>query len=216
MDEISDDFKTWPDQIINLRVSSTDCWKKSLFDFVINNAFGFDRIFLKVADKVDMDGISGEFETWPDWIICLSLMSPWLLKKPVFDFIFSINHSVLIGSSWNLQIRWTWMKPWINLKTVQVKLFILELHLLDCWKRLFSTLSSSQHLQFWSDFPEPYIQDGVETYWTVRPWGDTAHSILRLKYTKFWYSYGYVKNYVLQINECCRHWVTLLFSTGER
>ena len=31
----------------------------------------------------------------------------WKLKKPFFDFVISVTHSVLIGCSWNLQIRWT-------------------------------------------------------------------------------------------------------------
>ena len=67
-----------------------------------------------------------------DWIICLRLKSPELLKKPVFDIFISATRSVLIGSSWNLKTRWTWMKFWINLKTVQIRLFILELHPFVC------------------------------------------------------------------------------------
>ena len=36
--EISNEFDTWPDRIINLRITLTsfDCLKKSLFDFVIS------------------------------------------------------------------------------------------------------------------------------------------------------------------------------------
>ena len=31
-----------------------------------HNSFSFDRICLKLADKVDMDEILDEFENWPD------------------------------------------------------------------------------------------------------------------------------------------------------
>ena len=62
-----------------------------------------------------MDEISDEFETWPDQIICLSNI-PLIVEKPVFDLIISMTYSVLMGSTLNLQIRWTWMKSWINLK----------------------------------------------------------------------------------------------------
>ena len=95
------------------------------------NSFSFDQIFLKLADKVDMDRISDKFKTWPDCIIYLRVTSPWLLKKLIFDFIISITSSILIGSSWNLQIRWTWMKSCTKLKTVQIRLFILEFRPLD-------------------------------------------------------------------------------------
>ena len=54
---------------------------------------------MKLADKVDVDVISSKFENWPDWIINLRVTLPWLLKKPLFDFVISINHSVLIKSS---------------------------------------------------------------------------------------------------------------------
>ena len=74
------------------------------------NLFSFDLIFLKPADMVDMDKISNNFINWLDQIISLRVMSPWLLKKPLFDFVISITNPVLVRSSWNLQIRWTWMK----------------------------------------------------------------------------------------------------------
>ena len=90
-------------------------------------------------------------------IMNFRVMSPWLLKKPMFDFVISITRLVLIRSSWNLQIKWTWMKSWIISITVQVKLFSSELLPLYCWKRLFSTLSSAQLYQFLSDLPEPYV-----------------------------------------------------------
>ena len=67
-----------------------------------------------------MDEIADEFETWPDWLINLGIIFPWLLKKPLFDFVIHITHSVLMQSSWNLQIRWTWMKSRMNLKPGQI------------------------------------------------------------------------------------------------
>ena len=36
MDKISDEFETCPDRIINIRVTSTDCSKRPLFDLVIS------------------------------------------------------------------------------------------------------------------------------------------------------------------------------------
>ena len=51
------EFEHWPDQIINLRVTSLSLLKTPLFDFVISITFSFDWIFLKFADKVDMGGI---------------------------------------------------------------------------------------------------------------------------------------------------------------
>ena len=45
---------------------------------------------------VNMDGISDGFETWPDWIICLRLISPLLLKKPIFDISITYNLDQII------------------------------------------------------------------------------------------------------------------------
>ena len=38
-----------------------------------HNSFSFDRIYLKLADKLDMDGISDTFENWPHRIITLRI-----------------------------------------------------------------------------------------------------------------------------------------------
>ena len=111
MDEILDEFENWPDQIMDQSYVS-DCCKGQLASVWLchqRNLFSFARIFLKLADQVDMDEISDKLKNWPDWIIDLRVTSPWLLKKHLFDFVISITHSVLIGSSWNLQIRETWM-----------------------------------------------------------------------------------------------------------
>ena len=82
--------------------------KKKKFDIVISKTH--DQIFLKFACKVDMDEISDKFWIWPDWLINLRVTFPWVLKKPLFDFVITVTYSVLIRSSWNLQIRWTWME----------------------------------------------------------------------------------------------------------
>ena len=42
--------------------------------------FSFDQIFLKLADKLDMDKILDEVENWPDQIINLSPV-PWIAEK---------------------------------------------------------------------------------------------------------------------------------------
>ena len=54
-------------------------------------------MFLKLADKVDMDEISDKFKNWPDQFIDFRVTSPSLLKKLLFDFVISITHSVLMG-----------------------------------------------------------------------------------------------------------------------
>ena len=41
--------------------------------FLCDNFFSFDRFFLLLADKVDIDEISDDFENWPDRIINLNL-----------------------------------------------------------------------------------------------------------------------------------------------
>ena len=93
MDEISDKLENWPDRTINLRVSSPWLLKTLLFYFVItiNHSLLFP-MFLKLADKEDMDEISDKFENWLDRIINLRVTSPWLLKKPLFDIVISKTH----------------------------------------------------------------------------------------------------------------------------
>ena len=55
----------------------------------------FYQIFLKLADKVDREGISDEFKTWPDRFIFLEL-HPFECEKPTFDFIISIHYNLFI------------------------------------------------------------------------------------------------------------------------
>ena len=83
MDGISHEFETWPDRIICLRRVSLIVIKKqqqqkkqqqSIFDFILDfiiSIFSFDRIILKLADKVDMDEVLDKFENCPDQIIRL-------------------------------------------------------------------------------------------------------------------------------------------------
>ena len=76
MDEISDKFGNWPDRIINLRVTSPWLLKKPLFGFVISMSFRFNHIFLKLADKVDINEIWEKIENWPDRNIDLRVTPP--------------------------------------------------------------------------------------------------------------------------------------------
>ena len=148
-----------------------------------------------------------KIETWPDWIIYQSSVSLFAETAYISDFRVSITRSVLTVSSWNLQIRWTWMKSWVNLKSVPIKLFILDLRPLDCWKCPFSTFNFDQIVLNLT------YKMGFETWCTVRPWGETGHIVLRLKCQIL--IELYVKSYVLQINECCRHWVTMAYSSAQ-
>ena len=68
-------FKTWPDQIICLRVRSPGLLKKLKFDYHQNNLFSFDWIILKLADKVDMDEVFNKFENCQDQIIYFRVTS---------------------------------------------------------------------------------------------------------------------------------------------
>ena len=72
-------------------------------------------MYLKLVDNVDKDKMSDKFKNLPDGIIN-RVMSLRLLKKPLFDFITSITHSVLIRSD-----------SWRSLKTGQI-LWSLRLH----------------------------------------------------------------------------------------
>ena len=78
-----------------------------------HNSFSFYRIFLKIADKIDMDEISKEFENWTYRIINLRVTSPWLLKKPLFDFVISTTRSGLIFLKHAK--RCTWMKSQMSI-----------------------------------------------------------------------------------------------------
>ena len=72
MDEISNEFETWPDQIICLFSNIPLVVEKASIRLCYqHNSFSLDGMFLKLADKVDMYEIFNEFETWPDQIICL-------------------------------------------------------------------------------------------------------------------------------------------------
>ena len=59
MDKISDEFEPWQDRIINFRFMSIWLWKKSQFSSSAS-LVEFWRIFLEIADKIDMDEISDE------------------------------------------------------------------------------------------------------------------------------------------------------------
>ena len=154
MNEIWIKLENWPNRIINLSYVPLIVENASVCLCHQCNSFSFDWLFLKLADKVDMDEILNKFDNWPDqiinfrycwkslcltlssglliqfwsnlpetcrwtwmkswtstkyghWIIYLRVTFPWLLQKRLIDFVISITHSVLIRTSWNLQLRWT-------------------------------------------------------------------------------------------------------------
>ena len=63
-----------------------------------HNSFGFNRIFLKLADKVDMDKILNEFEKWAVRIIKQSYV-PLFAKVALFDIVINITQSVVTRCS---------------------------------------------------------------------------------------------------------------------
>ena len=63
IDKILDQFENWPDRIIYFRVKFPGLLKKKASVCHYHNLFSFDQIYLKLADKVDMDGISDELKT---------------------------------------------------------------------------------------------------------------------------------------------------------
>ena len=74
-----------------------------------HSSFSFDWMFLKLA------GVH-----WT-WIQSWTSSKTGQIEKPLFDFVISITHSILIASSCNLLIRRTWMKFLISLKTGQIR-----------------------------------------------------------------------------------------------
>ena len=103
MVEISNEFETWPDQIINLSYIPFIAEKVS--DCHQHNLLSFDRIFLQLTDKVEMDEVLDEFENCPGQIIYFTVTIPWLLKMPIFNLIIGVTPSVLIRVSLTLHIK---------------------------------------------------------------------------------------------------------------
>ena len=63
MDGLSDKVETWPDRIICLSYFPLILKKKTIFDFKCQyNSFSFNRIILKLADKVDINDILEVYE----------------------------------------------------------------------------------------------------------------------------------------------------------
>ena len=101
MDGISDEFETWPDHIICVRVMCPWLLKQSIFDFIISITHSVLIRYPELADKMDMDGVLDETENFPDHFSYI----PWFLKMPNFDLVISITPSVFIRSSGILHIR---------------------------------------------------------------------------------------------------------------
>ena len=78
MDAVSDEFETWSDPIIRLRVTSLRLLKKPIFDFLFSiTRSSVNWIILKLADKMDMDEVLDEFENCTDQIINFRVTSPF-------------------------------------------------------------------------------------------------------------------------------------------
>ena len=130
-----------------LELHPLDCWKS---DWLRHQhiSFSFEQSFEKHANKVGMDRILNKFKNWPEPIINLRVMSPWLLKKPLFDFVISI----LASFNWmvlRLADKDDMIKFSDSSKPGQIRSLILELLPLDCWKSLFVI-----SIMFWSELPE--------------------------------------------------------------
>ena len=149
-----------------------------------HNSFSFDRMFLKLADKMDMDEISDKIENRLDLIINLRVTTPWLLKTLLFDFVISVTHSVLIRCSWNLQIRWIWMKSWTSLKTGQIRSLILVTSPWLLKKPLFDFVISITHSVLSRSFCHLQIRDMNEILDKIENWPD---QIINLRVTSPWF-----------------------------
>ena len=81
--------------------------KAHIWPCPIYSAFNFALIFIKLAGNQDSHKFSDEFEFLPNQTFHLGVACPWELKKPMFDLVWSIVPSILIGSSSNLQVART-------------------------------------------------------------------------------------------------------------
>ena len=115
-----------------LELRPFDCWKSSDWLCHQPKSFSFDQIFLKLADKVNVDEIQVKFKDWPNWIINLRGTSPWLLKKAPIWFCHQCKSFSLDRIFLKLAIRWTWIKSRSSSKTGQIGSLILELLPFDC------------------------------------------------------------------------------------
>ena len=140
------------------------------------NSFSFVWIFLKLADKVDRDEFSDNFQTWPDQIFNLRVMSRWLRKKPLFDIV-NRTRSVLVKSFWNLQIVWTVKTGQIKYNQIQIKYkssIVLTVSRLQGYSTpKFDSCYSLKIVHTWLISIKLLLQfssDWVETWCAIRPW----------------------------------------------
>ena len=105
--KISEEFYFQPHQTIHVRGTCPWVLKKPIFDLVIDSAFNFDRLFIKLAGNQDSHKFLDEFELRPDQTFHLGVTCPREPKKPIFDLVRSIVPSILTGSSSNLQVART-------------------------------------------------------------------------------------------------------------
>ena len=68
IDKISDKFENLPDWIIYFSYFPLIA-EKAFAWLCQHNSFSFDQIFMKLADKMDLDEPSDELKNWPIQII---------------------------------------------------------------------------------------------------------------------------------------------------
>ena len=96
--------------------------------------FTFNPVFVNLAHNQDSQKISDEFGFQPHQTIHVRVTCPWVLKKPIFDFVLSILHSILTGSSSNLQVARTAINSRLSSNFGQIRLLTLVLLALECRK----------------------------------------------------------------------------------
>ena len=143
-EKISESFRNWSDRIINPGVTYPWLLKRaSVLLCHQNNSVSFDRFFLTLADKVDMEAFSVEFKNWPDRSVNLKSYISITAKSASVGLCHQHNSSILIESSWNLLIWWVWLNSRMSSKLGQIESLIVELRRIDWCKSLCLTLSSS-------------------------------------------------------------------------
>ena len=92
------------------------------------NSFSFNRNYLELVDKVDIDEI---LENWLNWIISLTvIVIACLLKKPLFDFVTRITSfdRIVLKLADKVDID----TSLDEFETLSDQVIILDLHPFDC------------------------------------------------------------------------------------
>ena len=117
-------FENWPDRIINLWIMAPWLLHKPIWLCHQHNLFNFDRIFLKLADKVDID------EVWGVWnLVRLDHLS-WEFRP--LDCCKSLY--LTLSTHCFETCRWEHGQSLgRNSETVQIRRFILEVDMGEVW-----------------------------------------------------------------------------------